>query len=82
MKLWDNITITRYDYSRKRRIPYCIDRNTPVLAVSETKMYMLTKVWNKCLIKADKVAQLMLASRRYDKVKLHRGCVYASRRYI
>lgn len=81
MSLWDNITIERYDYTRQYRVPYCIDRNTPLIPCSKVKMYMLTKVWNKCHMKARRLYSIMKKMRKYDKVKLHNGCVYASRRY-
>lgn len=84
MRLWDTLRISTYDFSRTRRLPYCIERDhsKQALPVVETKKYMLIKVWNKCPMKALRLQNILLKTRRYNKVKLHKGCIYATRRFI
>ena len=49
------------------------------IACSKRTTYQLTKLWNKDLEKASKLFEIIKNLRRYDKVKLHKGCVYTSR---
>lgn len=80
MSLYDNITIEATVYERRdkyysRRLGRSVN-----LPKSRPYTYMLTKLWNEDGIKAEYLYKLLVKLRRYDKVKLHKGCVYASRR--
>ena len=79
-QLYDNIEIVKSVYPR----PYkYYDRSlgrSVSLPKSKPYTYTTTKLWNKDVDKAQYLYHLLVNLSRYDKVKLHKECVYASRR--
>lgn len=69
--LWENLTTIKYKYN----IRYSGEENR-----YKRRTYLCTKLWNSDLSKAEALVAVLRRGKRYDKVKLHKGCVYASRR--
>jgi hypothetical protein len=69
--LWENLTTIKYKYN----IKYSGEENR-----YKRRTYLCTKLWNSDLGKAASMLVLLRKSKRYDKVKLHKNCVYAPRR--
>ena len=82
--LYDSIHISKTVYNIKYKIPYSKSKGIPSWSkkklYSKRRTYMLTKLWNKDLVKANVLYDKIKALGRYDKVHIHKGCVYASRR--
>ena len=70
MKLYDS---TNYDFYTYRTGSYKYPSY-------KSNVYMCCKYWNKDLAKASKLMDLLIRSNRYDKISVHKGCVYATRR--
>lgn len=72
------------DYSTNRLIPYQDARNLKYwerkLPIIVRKRYLIVKYWNSDERKARYLFVLLKSSNKYNKVKLHKGCVYVTRR--
>jgi len=44
--------------------------------------YLCVKYWNSDESKAKRLFKLLTKSGRYDKLKIHKGCVYTSRKLL
>ena len=80
MPLYDNITIEAIVYENHYRYYDRKLKRSINLPNSKPYTYVLTKLWNKDEGRAKYLYELLVKLHRYDKVKLHKGCVYASRR--
>ena len=80
MKLYDNITIDIFLYKNQYKTFKRSRREYQFYPIFHNKKYMLTKLWNKDLNKAKYLYDLLVNDRKYDKVKIHNGCVYTTRR--
>jgi hypothetical protein len=72
--LWENISISKYEYHTKYRLPSGYGHHC------KRRTYLCLKLWNSDVAKAEALYKLLGAVSKYDRVKLHKGCVYASRR--